>query len=108
MLTRSAFRRVGRVGQKNVGRLMVCEVTANGLDVSRLGLTVSRKYGKAHERVRFKRLAREAFRLHRSELPLGLDVNVRPRALAKGAGYSDIARELRLLVKGESLAGLST
>ncbi len=52
----------------------------NGLPHSRLGLSVSRKVGGAVVRQRWKRLLREAFRRHRSELPVGLDVIVIPRA----------------------------
>ncbi len=59
-----------------------------------MGLTVSRRYGKAYERVRFKRIAREAFRLHYQDFPLGIDINIRPRALAKKAKTQDIAGEL--------------
>ena len=51
----------------------------NGLDDSRLGLSVSRKYGGAVARNRFKRLVREAFRLSRDELPASLDLIVIPR-----------------------------
>jgi len=51
----------------------------NELDRSRLGLSVSRKYGNAVARNRFKRLVREAFRLSRRDLPVGLDLIVIPR-----------------------------
>jgi ribonuclease P protein component len=55
----------------------------NGLDHSRLGLSVSRKVGNAVVRNRWKRLIREAFRLTRPGLPEGLDLVAVPRPGAK-------------------------
>jgi len=52
---------------------------ANGLPHPRLGLSVSRKIGKAVVRNRWKRLVREAFRLSREQLPAGIDLVVVPR-----------------------------
>jgi ribonuclease P protein component len=60
-------------------RLLVVFGCANGLPHPRLGLSVSRKLGKAVVRNRWKRLLREAFRLRREQLPAGIDLVVVPR-----------------------------
>src|SRR5947207_13645327 len=75
----SDFRRVyDRRRSVSDGWLIVyaCE---NGLPHLRLGLSVSRKVGKAHHRNRLRRLYREAFRLTRHEMPAGLDLVLIPR-----------------------------
>jgi ribonuclease P protein component len=51
----------------------------NGLAYSRLGISVSKRFGKAVVRNRMRRLLREAFRLSKSEMPIGYDFVVIPR-----------------------------
>lgn len=81
-----------------VGRLIVVEARANQTAVTRLGVTVSRRFGKSHERNRFKRIVREAFRASRGALIQGYDLNVRPRSIAKTASSTDIHQELSALI----------
>jgi ribonuclease P protein component len=54
----------------------------NGRPHPRLGVSVSRKVGKAHVRNRYKRLFREAFRLSQHDLPAGVDLILIPRPQA--------------------------
>ncbi len=51
----------------------------NSLPHARLGLSVSRRVGKAVARNRWKRLLREAFRLEQHRLPPGVDLVAIPR-----------------------------
>ena len=62
---------------------MIVYGVENGLDHPRLGLSVSKKrVRKAHDRNRVKRLLREAFRLAKADLPVGLDLVIVPRGPA--------------------------
>jgi ribonuclease P protein component len=51
----------------------------NDLPYSRLGLSVSRKFGGAVQRNLLRRLYREAYRLTKGEIPPGLDLVLIPR-----------------------------
>jgi ribonuclease P protein component len=72
---------------------LVVQGCANGLPRARLGLSVSRRVGNAVLRNRWKRIIREAFRTLRGELPIGLDLVVRPRRGAHPVA-ADVARSL--------------
>ena len=48
----------------------------NGMTQSRLGVTATRRLGKAVVRNRARRLVREAYRTHRDEFPAGFDLVV--------------------------------
>lgn len=105
------FRLVGRAGQRRQGELLVVEVLGwrNPRRPTQLGLTVSRKYGDAVQRNRFKRLVREAFRKHQHRLPAALGCVVSPRSAAHHATAAAIAEELlRLIGSGAPLPAASS
>ena len=69
----------------------------NDLQSSRIGITVTRKVGKANIRNRLKRWTREVYRRQRE--PLGLDaqaldivVNIKPGAVE--ASFEEFSRDL--------------
>ncbi len=63
-------------------------------ETSRLGLVVSRKVGKAHDRNRVKRLLREYFRMRRQELLTPLDLVMVAKPGAAGLGLGEVSAEL--------------
>jgi ribonuclease P protein component len=80
--------------KRHVGHTLAIDFRHNSHGITRLGITVTKRYGKAHDRNRFKRIVREAFRLCRHDLPAGLDLNVKPRSQALNASTKDIIKEL--------------
>lgn len=64
----------------------------------RLGITVSKKYGKAHDRNRFKRVVREAFRTSYHLFPKDLEINVTPRLPSQNVCKNSIVEDLTLLL----------
>jgi ribonuclease P protein component len=74
--------------KQSAGPLVVYSLP-NELKYCRLGLSVSRRLGTAVRRNRIKRMVREAFRLHKNDLPRGYDVVivVRPHEPKKLGEY---------------------
>ena len=85
-------------------RLVVYAV-ANGLLITRIGISVGRKLGNAAQRNRIKRLVREAFRLNRGALPVGFDLVIVPRPGAQSQ-LSEVQGSL-LSLAGRAIARAS-
>lgn len=94
---RRDFVKTYETGRKVFSRFAVVFFSANGLPFSRLGITATKKVGKANVRNRLKRWTREVYRRQRE--PLGVDahqvdivVNVKPNAAE--ASFDEFSREL--------------
>jgi len=72
-------------------------VRPNELSHPRLGITVTRKFGKSHDRNKVRRWIREIFRLTKSELgldPVGIDMVLNVKGNAKQATFEEFRKEL--------------
>lgn len=96
--TRGQFQRVAKSSKRHVGKWIVIDAQVQRQQATRLGITVTKKFGGAVERNRFKRIVREAFRLSRLLLPPGLDLVIKPRTESIHATSIDIQNDLKLLL----------
>jgi ribonuclease P protein component len=65
----------------------------------RIGLTVGKVLGKAHERNRIKRRMREALRRHLDLLPAGVDLILHPRRIVLTIEFAKLEAEVIRILK---------
>ena len=78
---------------KSDGNLIVY-VRENGMDINRLGISISKKKGNSVVRHHFARLVREAYRLHEEMFKSGLDIVVIARIPAKDMDFHQVESSL--------------
>lgn len=82
LVKRRDFGKVSRSGFRRSGRWISVEILPrpqSQAKQARLGITVTKKFGKSHDRNRFKRLVRESYRLFLNRFLAPIDLVVRPK-----------------------------
>ena len=105
--TRRHYRSMNRDTVRFVGKWLIVDIKRNPGPYSRLGIAASRKFGAAHQRNRFKRLVREAFRLSAPFFSSTFDILVKPRSVALSASFHSIKEELAKFVEKAILQNIS-
>ena len=84
------FQQVYKKGTSFANRYLVMYVMDNGLEINRVGISVSKKVGNSVVRHRLCRLVRESYRLHENLFRRGLDIVVVARVSAKERTFREI------------------
>lgn len=87
---------------KFVGHHMIVNYSFAKNKVPLLGLSVSKRCGKAHERNRIKRLFRETFRTHQSALPLTIALNICPKGPSEYLTSETVANDFKKFIQSLS------
>ena len=92
------FRRLYHTGGQANGYLILY-ARKNRTSTNRVGITVSKKLGKAHIRNRIRRRLREVYRLNESKFQPGWDIVVVARSRCLSAEFSKLTESYLSLAK---------
>tara|TARA_A100001015_G_scaffold321295_1_gene451286 strand:- start:3131 stop:3613 length:483 start_codon:yes stop_codon:yes gene_type:complete len=90
---RSEFLELKQGGSKYYGKYICFQYTSPLISGSKIGLTVSKKYGNAVKRNLFKRRMKEMFRQINTVSQQGVKVNILPLRLASSASFDELKND---------------
>lgn len=96
----SDFRKVYKHGKSFANRYLVMYILKNKSENSRIGISVSKKVGKAIMRNKVRRRIKESYRLNIDEnVKNGYDIVFIARVAIKDATYDEIEKSMKHLIR---------
>jgi len=93
------FNRVYTKAKFFAGKYIVLYALENKRDINRIGITVSKKFGKSVKRNRIRRLIRENYRLLEPYVKKGYDLVFVARSKENMPSFLEIEKEMKFLLK---------
>ena len=106
-MNRKDFVNLNRLGRRRHTAHFMIIFAENGLGVSRLGITASKKTGIAVVRNRVKRRIREFYRLHKAFFPRGHDVVIVAKTGSDTLDFLKVKEELGEFILDKKIRILS-
>lgn len=99
MRKRREFLALRKVSRRFYGSCIAIDYAQKSIQAPKVGITVSKKFGNACLRNRFKRCVREAFRKSKSDIPSTLIMQVCPLSKKERITCDAVKNDLQRLVK---------
>ena len=93
VLTRGLFRQIYDEGHKFRAKYFIGFVKPNSREVSRIGITVTKRIGNSVLRNRSRRLVREVFRKNKWRVPPGVDIVINVKGGLADAGFDELEKD---------------
>lgn len=99
LVRRGEFDAVYRAGKRRSSSHFTVFSRANGLSLSRFGVSIKKALGGAVVRNRARRRIREIVRCHRAEIPAGWDIVIHPKSGVERAEFAALTADLLRLLR---------
>ena len=100
------FQTVYKKGKSLANKHIVMFVLKNNKNINRLGISVSKKIGKAVVRNKQRRRLKEAFKILEPEMQKGHDIVILPRAGIIEASFLEVKASTKHLLRKHNIWGL--
>ena len=105
LLKRRDFLAIQRTGERFFSQHFVIVIRRGATDLTRLGVTASKRVGNAVRRNRWKRIMREAFRHLRADIHSPIDIVVVARSGNDPPAFPEALRQLRGVLRRHGRGG---
>jgi len=99
LIKKTDFLKLKRIGKRFTTPSCRLTYLFSNTPAPKLGLTVTKKYGKAHERNLFKRWIREIFRRNKTKLPKGIEINIAPGLKSVPITFKEIELDVQKFIQ---------